>query len=174
MINFNSLPTDKPNSLPEKGTYYATIEAAEIKQGKDITKPPYLNIVLALRNADGKNCGKIYDIISESDKELVQYKLARFITALGLTNLGVFELVDLVKIIKGKELIVDVKQDEAKDGYAAKAVVDVFAGNIYYPISEAATIFGTDTSVTLSFDTSDNLTINASDAVDVHATDDDF
>lgn len=181
-INFNSLPTDKPNNLPESGTYYATIESAEMKQGKDPTKPPYLNICLAIRDKQGKNCGKIYDILSESDKELVQYKLARFLISLDLAKLGTFELTDLVKIIKNKQLIVDIKQEEPKDGYPAKAVVDVFSGSIYYPLSDASTIFGTPaTSKTLDpmmesfrpLDAEDSLEINASDAADVHTADDD-
>lgn len=179
-INFNSLPTEKPNALPESGTYYATIESAEMKQGKDPTKPPYLNLSLALKDKYGKSCGKIFDIISESDKELVQYKLARFVIALDLARLGTFELVDLVKIIKNKQLIVDVKQEEAKDGYPAKAVVDVFAGSIYYPMSDAGTIFGTATPVAepkrasdIEVIEDDSLDINASDAADVHTADDD-
>lgn len=178
-INFSSLPTDKPVNLPENGTYYATIESAEMKQGKDPTKPPYLNIALAIRDKNGKSCGKIFDIISESDKELVQYKLARFVLALGLEKLGTFELVDLVKIIKGKQLIVDVKQEEANNGYPAKAVVDVFAGSIYYPMSDATTIFGiavpkTKTKATdVQVIEDDDLDINASDAADVHTADDD-
>ena len=174
-INFNSLPTNKPNALPENGTYYATIESAEMKQSKDVTKPPYLNIALALKDKNGKSCGKVYDIISESDKELVQYKLARFVLALGLEKLGTFELVDLVKIIKNKQLIVDIKQEEAKDGYPAKAVVDVFNGSIYYPMSEANAIFGTSATTTMQIidDNGDTLTIDASDAADVHAADDD-
>ena len=179
MINFNSLPTDKPNSLPESGTYYATIDSAEMKQGKDATKAPYLNIGLSLKDKYGKSCGKVFDILSESDKELVQYKIARFLIALDLAKLGSFELVDLVKIIKNKQLIVDIKQEEAKDGYPAKAVVDVFAGNIYYPISEAAIIFGSDiptpvksTPTTIEV-AEDTLEINASDAADVHTADDD-
>ena len=179
-INFNSLPTSKPVNLPESGTYYATIESAEMKQSKDPTKPQYLNICLALKDKTGRACGKIFDIISESDKELVQYKIARFLIALDLAKLGSFELADLVKIIKNKQLIVDVKQEEAKDGYPAKAVVDVFAGSIYYPISEATTIFGTAAPEAASTPVSgieviddDNLTINASDAADVHTVDED-
>lgn len=180
MINFNSLPTNKPNNLPESGTYYATIDSAEMKQGKDVTKAPYLNISLALRDKFGKSCGKIFDMLSESDKELVQYKIARFLTALNLVHLGNFELADLVKIIKNKQLIVDVKQEEAKDGYPAKAVVDVFSGSIYYPISDAQTIFGAPapaaepakaTALNVIED-NDDLSINASDAADVHAADD--
>ena len=174
MINFDSLPIDKPNALPDSGTYYATIESAEMKQGKDPTKPPYLNICLALKDKSGKACGKVFDILSESDKELVQYKLARFLIALNLAKLGTFELVDLVKLIKNKQLIVDIKQEEAKDDYPAKAVVDVFAGSIYYPMSDAKIIFGTEatpvqTSATALnvVEDSDDLSINASDAADV-------
>jgi hypothetical protein len=175
-INFNSLPIDKPNALPENGTYYATIESAEMKQGKDPTKPQYLNIALALKDKNGKACGKVFDILSESDKELVQYKLARFLIALDLAKLGVFELVDLVKIIKNKQLIVDIKQEEARDGYPAKAVVDVFAGSIYYPISDATVLFGKEAPKAAEQTNNDDiLTINASDAADVHpAEDDDF
>ena len=185
MINFNSLPTDKPNALPESGTYYATIESAEMKPPKDPTKPMYLNMGLALKDRYGKACGKIFDILAESDKELIQYKIARFLLALGLDKLGSFELADLVKVIKNKTLIVDVKQEEAKDGYPAKAVVDVFSGSIYYSLDEASTIFGSDTTTPTTpapakptdinvIDDNDGLTINASDAADVHSVDDDF
>ena len=177
MINFSSLQINKPTNLPETGTYYATIESAEMRQGKDPTKPQYLSIGLALKDRQGRACGKIFDILAESDKELIQYKIARFLIALGLERLGAFELVDLIKIIKNKQLIVDVKQEEAKDGYPAKAVVDVFAGSIYYPMSEASTIFGSDTNdlpFTIGNDENE-LRIDASDAADVHtAEDDDF
>lgn len=178
MINFNSLPTNKPNNIPETGTYYATIDNAEMKQGQDPTKAPYLNILLELKDASGKNCGKIYDILSESNKPLVQFKIARFLIALGLEKLETFELADLVKIVKNKQLIVDVKQEDAKDGYPAKAVVDVFKGNIYYPMSEAENIFGnilidTTTDLDVFPDDDNDLKIEASDAADVHASDDD-
>lgn len=180
MINFNSLPINKPTNLPESGTYYATIDSAEMRQSKDPLKPPYLNICLALKDRQGRACGKIYDILVESDKELIQYKIARFLIALGLEQLGSFELTDLIKVIKNKQLIVDVKQEEAKDGFPAKAVVDVFSGSIYYPISDASTIFGSNTdeipfTVNESPKQEDTLVINASDAADVHTAEiDDF
>jgi hypothetical protein len=178
MINFNSLPTDKPVNLPDSGTYYATIESAEMKQGRDITKPPYLNICLNLKDKTGKACGKVFDILAESDKQLIQYKIARFLIALGLDKLGSFELVDLVKVIKNKQLIVDIKQEEPKDGYPAKAVVDVFSGSIYYPLSEASNIFGVSAPKAarpsdIEVIDDDSLTIDASDAADVHTADDD-
>ena len=82
---------------------------------------------------------------------------------------------NLIKIIKGKKLIVDVKQEDANNGYPAKAVVDAFKGEIYYPLSDANVVFGTATeNVTVSDDNpfrdDDDLTINASDAVDVRPT----
>lgn len=181
-INFNALPKERPDSLPAAGTYIATISSAEMKQPKDVTKNPYLNICLSLTDKDGKSCGKIYDVISESDKDLIQYKLSRFIIALGLEKLGLFELVDLIKVIKNKQLIVDVKQEEAKDGFPAKAVVDLFNGSVYYPMSSATEIFGqavpapakTDIVDTFRPVADDSLAINASDAADVHTADDDF
>lgn len=179
-INFDSLPIDKPTNLPDPGTYYATIIEAEMKKGHDITKPQYLNLTYSLKDSSGRNCGKMYDILSESDKELVQYKLARFLIALNLIGLGTFELADLTKVIKNKQLIVDVKIEEAKDGRPAKPVVDVFSGSIYYPMSAATEIFGNTTTPvqTSSPDVSvidDELTIDASDAADVHpAIDDEF
>lgn len=174
-INFSSLPSNRPTNLPEAGTYYATIESAEMKQPSDVTRAPYLNIQLALQDKNGKNAGKVYDILAESDKELIQYKISRFLIALNLTNLGTFELADLVKIIKNKKLIVDIKQEEATDKFPAKAVVDVFKGSIYYPLSEAATLFGsTEPTATPEFDIEDeSLTIDASDAADVHTADED-
>ena len=177
-INFDSLPTGKPVNLPEPGRYYATIDSAEMKQGLDTSKPPYLNLTMSIKDATGKSCGKIYDILSESDKELVQFKLARFLISLGLTKLGVFELVDLVKVVKNKQLIVDVKIEEAKDGRPARAVVDVFSGSIYYPMSEASTLFE-NVPANKSLDATepnvayDELVIDASDAADVHVSVDD-
>lgn len=165
MISFDSLPTSRPNQTIAKGTYYGTIETAEMKQPKDVTKPLYLNMLIALKNKEGKSVGKVYDMLSESDKDLVKYKLARFIKALGLDKVltGSFELSDLCKIIKNKELIVDVMPEKQNNEETGRTVVDCFTGGIYYPMSEAQEIFQT------------APVINASDAADapntVHETD---
>lgn len=149
-INFNSLPNTRPNQLPAPGKYYATIEKAEMTQPKDPAKPPYLNLTLALQDKNGKSCGKIFrDILSESDSDIVRYKIQRFITALNIPITDVFELKDLAKVVVGKKMIVDVTIDDPKkkdpnSPYAPAPVVDVFSGMIYYPLSEAATLFGTD------------------------------
>jgi hypothetical protein len=147
MINFNALPTDKPNALPAAGPYFATIEKAEMKTPNNPNKPDYLNLTLAIQNKEGKSAGKIFDILSESDNDVIRYKLLRFITALNLPITGAFELKDLTKIVTGKKMIVDVTIDDPKkkdpnSPYSAKAVVDVFSGMVYYPLTEASAIFG--------------------------------
>lgn len=146
MINFDALPNTKPNVLPEPGCYYAIIEKAEMKENKDPAKLPYLHLVFAIQDKNGKSCGKVFDIISESDHDLVRYKIQRFITALELPITGNFELKDLPKIIVGKKLLVDISNDDPKkkdpnSPYPIKAVVDMFSGQIFYPLSEAAIIF---------------------------------
>jgi hypothetical protein len=78
---------------------------------------------------------------------VIRYKLLRFITALNLPITGAFELKDLTKIVTGKKMIVDVTIDDPKkkdpnSPYSAKAVVDVFSGMVYYPLTEASAIFG--------------------------------
>lgn len=155
-INFDSLPSNKPYSIPEAGTYYATIESAEMKRGKDATKPPYLNLKYKLKTADGKSAGSIYDIIAESEHSLMQYKLKRFLIALGISFEGEFELKDIAKLCVGKEIILDTKIEEGTEGKQSRAVVDLFTNEIYYNISEAKELFGEDSSDV----------INASDAED--------
>jgi hypothetical protein len=147
-INFNSLPSDRPNATAAPGQYYATIEKAEMKTPTTPGKKDYLNLTLNLTDKDGKSAGKIFDILSESDADIIRYKIQRFITALEIPINGAFELKDLVKIVPNKKLIVDITVDDPKkkdpnSPYSPKAVVDVFSGQIYYPIAEAAAIFGT-------------------------------
>lgn len=172
-IHFDNLPGEKPISLPDPGMYYATIEKAEMKTPKDTSKPDYLNMQYSLKTPEGKSAGKIFDILSESDHEIVRYKLGRFLTALDLDFSGTtFELKDLVKVVPQKQMLVDVtiKNDEQ---YGDKAEVDVFTGQVYYPLSEASFYFG-ETSV----DTTDEnaipseFDISAEDAEDANNSDD--
>ena len=147
-INFDQLPSNKPTgNITEKGTYYGTIGKPEMRNPKtpasagEPPKKPYLNFNLTLQNPDGTAAGKIWDKITESDHELPRYKLQRFITALGIPLVGSFELRDLVKIIDGKQLIVDVTV-KTEEGRAPQAEVDVFSNEIYYPISAASEVWG--------------------------------
>jgi hypothetical protein len=159
-INFNELPNSAPNNFPlvAIGRYYATIDLAEMKQGKDTTKPPYLNLRYSLTTGEGETAGKLYDMLFATDHEIVRYKLKRFIEALELPITGDFHLEDLTKVVINKKLIVDVTHDTK--GEKPKAVVDVFKGAIFYPMNEAGELFENVTTTT----TTD--VVNATDAED--------
>lgn len=153
MINFNELPNTKPAGFTtiEKGRYLGTIEKAEMKQGKDPSKPPYLNITWNLTK-NGKPMGKFFDLITEpGDSDIPRYKLKRFIQALELPITGAFTLADLAKMVPGKSAYIDITVDEKSE--PARNQVDVFTGEIYYSVNDT----GTDE-------------ISAEDAADVAAT----
>ncbi len=147
-INFDQLPTSVESgfgAIIPKGTYFATIERAEMKTPKtkpdEPQKPDYLNLMLKIKDAMGKDMGIVWDIISESTNQYAQFKLRRFVVALGITITPglIIELKDLAKIATGVKMIVDINQDKEN-----KNQIDIFSGDIYYHISEANTIFGTD------------------------------
>lgn len=131
MINFDTLPKQKPNATIPAGRYGAIIETAEMRPAKDPSKPPYLSMRLGILDNSGNRIGGIYDILVDSEASLTRYKIQRFITALNLplTN---FELNDLTKIIVGKKLEVDLKVEQ-NEGYAPRTVVDALTNEIYYP-----------------------------------------
>ena len=137
MINFNELPNSKPagfTTIP-KGRYLGTIEKAEMRQGKDTSKPPYLNIQWGLVK-DGKPMGKFFDLITEpGDAEIPRYKLKRFIQALELPITGNFTLADLAKMVPNKSAFIDITVDEKSE--PARNQVDVFTGEIYYSVNDA-------------------------------------
>lgn len=135
-INFDTLPQENPFALPTPGLYKATIDDAEMRHNKnDATKPPYLNLKYKLTDMEGKSKGVMFDILSESDSPVVGYKIARFCRACGIPLQGQIELSDLAKIVKGKEILVDVKIDDTDARYV-KAVVDIFSHEAYYQVSE--------------------------------------
>ena len=138
-INFQQTDAKSPNQLPEPGYYYAKITAAEMKQPKDVTKNPYLNVTYDLLDASKNKCGVLFDIVSESDKPFMIYKLQRFGQALGLVGKSL-ELRDLPKIIVGKVIIFRVKI-EKNEQYGDRAVVDINDEGIYYARTEAANFF---------------------------------
>ena len=153
------LPNNKPFSVPPAGSYYATIESAEMKQGKDTSKPMYLNLRLKLKDKEGKSAGTIFDILTESEAPLVKYKLKRFLGAIGVTFSGDFELKDLAKVCVGKEIIVDTKIEKGLNDQE-RAVVDATTNEVYYPLSEASEVFGESAEVVIN-------AVDAADATDV-------
>ena len=158
-MNFDSLPNDKPAGfvVPE-GTYRGIIADAQMRQPKDTSKPMYLNFKIDLFNyKTGEKVGSIFDGLYESTASLLLYKLKRFMLATNIT-LSQFELSDLAKLINGKEILVDVKT-EKQEGRQERSVVDVTKNQVYYPLSEAASVFGDDA-------VASDDTINAADSID--------
>lgn len=143
-INFNALPSEKPamggGAIIPKGQYLAVIEKAEMKQGQDMSKPPYLNLQLDISDeASGTKMGKLFHILTESNHPLPMFQLKRIIESLHLPITGDFELKDLAKMIQGKKIIVDVAPEKAEEGKpATRSVVDVFSGQIFYPYVESS------------------------------------
>lgn len=138
-INFDSLPQENPFGLPKPGVYLAKIVEAQMKQGKDATKPMYLNLKYELINYDGTKAGTLYDIISESDSSVVMYKIGRFVRACGIPLQGSMELKDLAKIVNGKTIVVDVAIDDKGD--RPRAQVDLFTREAYYMKDEFEEIY---------------------------------
>lgn len=138
-INFNTLPTERPSggAIIPKGKYEATIVKSEMKQGKDSTKPPYLNIEMDITDIpSGTNMGKLWAILTESEAPLPRYQLSRFIKALELPITGEFDLKDLTKMINGKKLLVDIVPEDRKDGQdPQRSIVDALSADIFYPIT---------------------------------------
>lgn len=164
-INFDSLPNNKPFAVPQPGTYYAKIDKAEMKQGKDLSKPPYLNLMLKLKTVDGKTAGNIFDIIAESNAPLVQYKIKRFLRAIDVSFEGEFELSDIAKLCVGKEIIVDVKVEPGTDGRQDRAVVDATTNEIYYLLSEAKDVFGETAADLINASDAEDAAVNPADAI---------
>lgn len=135
-INFNTLPDSANQNVLISGKTKVKVKKAEMKQKNDGTGE-YMNVLLEAFNEQGATMGTFFDIISESDKALPQYKLKRFIIGFGLPISGTFELKDLCKIVVGKEAYAELKIDE-REGYAAKTVVDATKDEIYYPINATA------------------------------------
>lgn len=151
MLNFDNLPKDRPGgSVVEKGTYLATVKTAVMK--KSSAGNPYLEVQLNCTSLDGSCSTTVFDKLFDSDKPLLQYKLAQFIRALQLNLRGNFELKDLAKIIIDKKCMVALKIEQS-EGYADKNVVDVFDNFVFSPVSP------TDNS-DLPFDASDAADAN--------------
>lgn len=168
MIDFNALPDRKPAGDALTGCFIATVETAEMKtpkpkkdgDGKPIQGKDYLNMRCGLTTGTGKSAGKIFDMLFDSEAPIPQFKLRRFVEAIGLPITGAFDLKDLPKIIIGKKFLIDV-MPEKKDGVlTGRTTADVFTGDIYYSMAEASRKMEGVVAVN-----ADN-TINAADAED--------
>lgn len=135
-INYDALPSDKPQNTVPKGYYKATITKAEMKTSKN-TGAVYLSLQYDIDNGAGVK-GKLFDMQFDSEKEFLRYKLQRFLTALKLNLTGSFELKDLCKIVNGKQFVVDVTVEDTDKG--PRNTVNSFEHEIYYSINEWASL----------------------------------
>ena len=138
-ISFDSLPNAPQANLIPAGAYIATIEKATMKQPKDDKKPPYLNLQLDIKDAEGKSYGKLFDIITESESEYMRYKLRCFIQAIDVNLGNVFELRDLTKVCVGKKCEVTVTIDEKST--PPRSQINMFAADMYKRISNVVDPF---------------------------------
>lgn len=169
-INYDALPSSKPQSVLPSGYYMATIIKAEMKRSK--SGSDYLNLQYDLNNGKGVT-GKLFDMQFDSEKEFLRYKLQRFLTALNLTLSGTFELKDLCKLVNGKKFIVDVSVED-NEQYGKRNTVNSFEHEIYYPINEWASLTAATAPVDLLDAVEDDIPaptdadapINAADALD--------
>lgn len=141
-IKFDRTEAKSPNQLPADGYYYGRITDAVMKQPKDVTKNEYLNITYELFDETKTKVGVVFDILTESDKPFMEYKLKRWGQAIGLAGKEFAGLADIAKIAKGKVIIFRTKV-EKNEQYGDRAVVDIGDEGIYYSKNEASSFFET-------------------------------
>lgn len=133
MINFDTLPTTSEYSV-EADVYLAHIEKAEMRKPKTEGKPMYLSLQYRLSRHNGKKAGVMFDMQFDSEKQLMQYKLARFLKACKIPLKGQMELKDIATLVLNKDIVVDTSVDET--GNQPRLQVDLFGREAYYPIEQ--------------------------------------
>ncbi len=113
MMNFDALPKDKPrqNNVTD-GRYTAVVFDAKMTPSKSTPGTEYLNVSFKLDKG-----GFVNENYFDSDKPFIMYKLGRLLKACGVTLSGTGSLKDVAKVIKGKNVIVDVAVNDR--GYGA-------------------------------------------------------
>lgn len=132
-IQFDKLPTESGFSV-KADVYKAHIDEAVMRKGKDPAKPAYLSLKYTLTTHEGKKAGIMFDGQYESESQVVQYKLGRFLTACGIPLVGTMELKDIAALVLNKEIVVDTVVDES--GKQPRLQVDPFGREAYYPIGQ--------------------------------------
>lgn len=102
-INFDALPTGKPNggARIEEGRHLAVVDKAEMTTSKEGNR--YLKVTF--KTKDGSFMSENY---FDSDKPFLQYKLGRLLQATKIVLEGTGSLEDVAKLVKGKKVIIDV------------------------------------------------------------------
>ena len=139
-INFDALPKERPENeypLAPEGFHKATINKTTVKtsaKGND-----YLEVQLKLDSGE-----TVFDIIMNSDKPALQYKIARFITACKIPLVGELSLADLGRVVLNKQVVVDIehKTSTYQGKERTRAEVAMFKNDIYYQPEEYSALIG--------------------------------
>lgn len=145
-INFNALPQEQPSAfvVVPTGLYATKITKADMKQGKDTTKPPYLNVQLDILNEVGEKLTTMWETFTESSEGLMGYKIRRICEAVDLQLSGEVELQDIGKMLVDKELRVFVTIDTWEN--KERNVVDIKQDGIFLSKSNGSQNVTPDTS----------------------------
>lgn len=113
MLNFDKLPTDKPNQNNiEAGRFTAIIFKTQMVDSKTTPGTQYLNVSFKIDNG-----GFVNENYFDSDKPFLLYKLGRLLKACNVELNGEGSLKDVAKVIQGKKVIIDVVVNDK--GYGA-------------------------------------------------------
>lgn len=103
MLNFTSLPKDKPNNNSvAEGRYNAIVFKSEMRKSKE-NNNEYLNVSFKIDNG-----GFVNENYFDSDKPFLMYKLSRLLLACNTPLEGEGTLKDVAKVIQGKRVVIDV------------------------------------------------------------------
>ena len=103
MLNFTSLPKDKPNNNSvAEGRYNAIVFKSEMRKSKE-SNNEYLNVSFKIDNG-----GFVNENYFDSDKPFLMYKLSRLLLACNTQLDGEGTLKDVAKVIQGKRVVIDV------------------------------------------------------------------
>ena len=103
MLNFTSLPKDKPNNNSvAEGRYNAIVFKSEMRKSKE-SNNEYLNVSFKIDNG-----GFVNENYFDSDKPFLMYKLSRLLLACNTPLDGEGTLKDVAKVIQGKKVVIDV------------------------------------------------------------------
>lgn len=103
MLNFTSLPKNKPNNNSvAEGRYNAIVFKSEMRKSKE-SNNEYLNVSFKIDNG-----GFVNENYFDSDKPFLMYKLSRLLLACNTPLDGEGTLKDVAKVIQGKRVVIDV------------------------------------------------------------------
>ena len=139
-IQLDQLPTERPSNtnaypLVPEGKQFLKIKEASVKT-KESTGSKWIEVVF--ENSTGS---RVYDRVFDSPKPAPQFKLSRLIKCAGIPLAGAIEMEDLAPLLVGKEMYADIehKENDYYDPPRMQAEIDMFSGDIFYPVNEAPT-----------------------------------